>query len=463
MVGARVLLSALAVLLAASLLPPPAAAQSVGGPLAVRLPADVTAIYYAATGHNVRGAFMRHWWTQGQLPIFGFPISDEIVVNGRTVQYFERARFEYYPELTGTPYEVQLGLLGRQVADGRREAAFEPVPPIGESVDISYFEATGHMVGHGFKSFWEAHQGLYNFGYPISEEFVEDGRTVQYFERARFEYHPELVGTPYAVQLGHLGRQMAAAASVNGATAAPLPGAIHWTAHLADELARRTLAEVRQAALRAVPEPIETFQAAVNEPSTTIHRAPTVIGARVQTIYDRHIVQVVGIAQGEPIDGDERWYQLAPGDRFIPAAHVDRFTPPTPPRTWPGRWIDVNLSTFYITGYEGDRPIYSALITAGREGRTPVGTFAVQYRVRSETMDSATVGFPKGHREYYYLENVEYVQYFLAGGFAIHGNYWVHPSRFGRFSSNGCVGLLNADAAWFWSFATYGTPINIHF
>ncbi|HET8630995.1 MAG TPA: hypothetical protein VFL91_26545 [Thermomicrobiales bacterium] len=36
--------------------------------------------------------------------------------NGQTyrVQYFERARFEYHPENAGTPYEVLLGLLGRE-------------------------------------------------------------------------------------------------------------------------------------------------------------------------------------------------------------------------------------------------------------------------------------------------------------------------------------------------------------
>ncbi len=30
------------------------------------------------------------------------------------MQYFERARFEYHPEYAGTPYEVLLGLLGRE-------------------------------------------------------------------------------------------------------------------------------------------------------------------------------------------------------------------------------------------------------------------------------------------------------------------------------------------------------------
>jgi hypothetical protein len=52
---------------------------------------------------------------------------------------------------------------------------------------------------------------LASFGYPISEELREvnqaDGKTytVQYFERARLEYHPENAGTPYVVQLGLMG------------------------------------------------------------------------------------------------------------------------------------------------------------------------------------------------------------------------------------------------------------------
>ena len=59
--------------------------------------------------------------------------------------------------------------------------------------------------------FWQANGGLAVFGYPLSEEFHEtspiDGKvyTVQYFERNRFEYHPEFAGTPNEVLLGLLG------------------------------------------------------------------------------------------------------------------------------------------------------------------------------------------------------------------------------------------------------------------
>jgi lipoprotein-anchoring transpeptidase ErfK/SrfK len=74
----------------------------------------------------------------------------------------------------------------------------------------------------------------------------------------------------------------------------------------------------------------------------------------------------------------------------------------------------------------------------------------------------ATAGIPKEHPEYHYLEDVEYTQYLKEGGYAIHGNYWTPPSEFGDFTSNGCVGMLDTDAAWFWEHLSEGSMINIH-
>jgi hypothetical protein len=444
------------------LAPPVASARTIPAEYA-GLPPDLTAVHFPATGHNLAGGFLRFWWEQGQIALFGLPITEEMTEGGRVVQYFERARFEYHPERRGTPYEVQLGLLGREATRGRAEPAFRPVGPLAESADRAYFEATGHTVNYAFKAYWEANAGLRNFGYPISEELQENGHAVQYFERARFEHHPEFAGAPFEVQLGHLGRQALEARGLTGATAPARADAVAWWDGLPQEVAQRLRAARQQAALDAVPAPVEPYQAAVTVPQAAIYNAPTTIGVRVGFTYERHIVHVVGSVVGEPIDDSALWLQLAAGQGFIPAAHVEAFTPPAPPRTWPGRWIDVNLTTFYATGYDGDRPLYSAIITAGRDDRTPTGIFAIQRRIDPETMDSATVGFPKGHPEYYYLPNVRYTQYITGAGHALHGNYWVHPSRFGRFSSNGCVGLLNADAAWFWQFAQVGTPVHIHF
>jgi hypothetical protein len=70
--------------------------------------------YYPATGHLIAQPFRTFWKGKGGLAIFGQPISDVIVENGLQVQYFERTRLELHPESAGTPYEVQIGLLGEQ-------------------------------------------------------------------------------------------------------------------------------------------------------------------------------------------------------------------------------------------------------------------------------------------------------------------------------------------------------------
>jgi lipoprotein-anchoring transpeptidase ErfK/SrfK len=459
---ARLVGPVIALILALTCWSRPAAAAPTLPAFEAILPADMTAVYFEATGHNLSGPFLRYWWEQGQMAIFGAPVSEEMTEDGRTVQYFERARFEAHPEHQGTAAEVQLTHLGRRAAPWAHPA-FLPVAPTGESIDRDYVAATGHTLSYAFRAFWEQHNGLQNFGYPISEEFDLEGRTVQYFERARFEFFPEADATPGEVQLTALGRQAAQGQDISLLGAAPRAGATTWTPTLAAETGQR-LRETRQrAALTAVATPVTPFQAVVTVPVADLRAAPTTIAARTSYTYARHIVHVTGLAIGEPVAGNDQWYQVSPSGAYIPAAAVGTFTPPSPPVTWQGRWIDVNLSRLYITAYEGTTPLYSALITAGRENRTPLGIFSIQYRVRTQTLDSATVGIPKGHREYYYLPNTQYVQYFAAGGIAIHGNYWVHPSRFGNFSSNGCLGLLNADAAWFWSFASMGTPVHVHY
>ncbi len=75
------------------------------------------------------------------------------------------------------------------------------------------FSAPGitNCISAGFRSFWEQAGGLRQFGYPLTPEYREatpDGTyTVQYFERARFEYHPANP-LPFQVQLGRLGAEL---------------------------------------------------------------------------------------------------------------------------------------------------------------------------------------------------------------------------------------------------------------
>src|SRR5205085_6020011 len=89
-----------------------------------------------------------------------------------------------------------------------------PYTPVADPHDpaVSYFPQVQHTVRGVFLAYWRSHGGLAQFGYPLTEQFSEksptDGKvyTVQYFERNRFELHPEHAGTPSEVLLGLLGR-----------------------------------------------------------------------------------------------------------------------------------------------------------------------------------------------------------------------------------------------------------------
>jgi spore germination protein YaaH len=97
----------------------------------------------------------------------------------------------------------------------RRFAACEPVKPFKSVADAVYFPETGHSLSGAFLRYWRTNGGLPIFGYPITEPFMElsptDGKRylVQYFERNRFEYHPEN-RPPNDVLLGLLGVQVTA-------------------------------------------------------------------------------------------------------------------------------------------------------------------------------------------------------------------------------------------------------------
>lgn len=128
------------------------------------------------------------------------------------------------------------------------------------------------------------------------------------------------------------------------------------------------------------------------------------------------------------------------------------------------RWIDVDLSARIATAFIGSTPVYSAPVTSGKPGwETPTGVYYILYRVDHETMDSVTIGVPRGSAEGYYLTNVRYAQYFKWDGTGLHGNYWQPEGVFGNAdTSHGCVGLREADAGYFWNFAKVGTRIVLH-
>ena len=202
-------MSLFVLLLGASRFTPRPAAAAAYGP---------NRVYFSQTGHYLSYGFLDYWRANGGLMQFGYPITEELNQHGLTVQYFERAVFEYHADAPGG-WEVQLQRLGAlQTASRTNEAAFKPISAANDA-NTTFFPQTGHTLAFGFRTYWQEHGGLRIFGYPISQEFTEGGYTVQYFERARFEYHPS--NPPqYQVLLGLLGTTAAVQANVDRA---PVP------------------------------------------------------------------------------------------------------------------------------------------------------------------------------------------------------------------------------------------------
>lgn len=157
--------------------------------------------YFDETGHRVSGEFYQYFSSFEQPEfVFGYPITEAFTdpQSGRLVQYFQRARFELYPERA--PGErVQPTALGSLL--------YSPGPALNLANRFSCrtFSQTGYSVCYAFLEFFDKYGGESVFGYPISGFEIYNGRIVQYFERARFEWYPELQEGQKVV-LANLGR-----------------------------------------------------------------------------------------------------------------------------------------------------------------------------------------------------------------------------------------------------------------
>ncbi len=170
---------------------------------------------FSETGKGLCGKFLEYWNTHGGLAQHGFPLTDEISEQSDidhksySVQYLERSIFEFHPE-NQPPYDVLLSLLGRMEYKKQWPGPYYPIQSTSTANPLSFVE-TGKTLGGKFRTYWEEHGGLAQFGYPVTNEFEErslldsEMYTVQYFERAVFELHPENQ-PPNDVLLSQLGR-----------------------------------------------------------------------------------------------------------------------------------------------------------------------------------------------------------------------------------------------------------------
>jgi hypothetical protein len=162
---------------------------------------------------------------------------------------------------------------------------------------------------------------------------------------------------------------------------------------------------------------------------------------------------------------NEGWWMKAADGTFTEPG-------PRPSDLGPGeKWIDVNLTRKTMVAFEGDKPVFGALVAPGKRSKdkekdhaTVQGTFRIREKHIAVTMDGdgkAASDLP------YSIEDVPYVEYF-EGSYALHAAFW--HNNFGHEMSHGCVNLspLDAKKLFFWTepklprgwHAVWSTPEN---
>lgn len=141
--------------------------------------------FFSETGHNVKGDFLKFYNSiPNAIYIYGYPVTEEFKSkDGKTAQYFQRARFEIQVELDGSQRVVLTPL-------GIKTYTTSGPLNINNSFACRTYSETGFSVCLAFLEFFDQYGGVAQFGYPISGFEYHENKLVQYFEKARLEWQP---------------------------------------------------------------------------------------------------------------------------------------------------------------------------------------------------------------------------------------------------------------------------------
>ena len=328
------------------------------------------------------------------------------------------------------------------------------------AAETVYFEETGHSVSGPFLRFWRQY-GLEAFGFPITEAFDDGGVQNQYFQRARFE-----LAADGSVRLGLLGIEAGGAAPAPADT--PVPEGAVVAPETGHAVAGAFLGAYRQSRATLGP-PIGPEQHvgpgdAYVQYFSHARLEYDPFGGLRRGLIGEEIAQQRGVATAPVTQpaGSTTWREYLgalaadEAERRAFAARMTNNAPFVP--AFGQRWVLVNLTQQRAYAFEHVRQVFTDVISSGRsdKGLSTRGVFAINRRIPNETMDSTTIGYPKGHPKYYRLENVLYTQYYN-GGEALHYAWW--HSNFGQPMSYGCINMRLTTARWFWDWASLGTPV----
>jgi hypothetical protein len=165
-------------------------------------------VYVPATGHTLSGQMLDYWRANGADAVYGNPISEPFAAaNGLYSQAFEAGVFQFNPDYVWTDDPtVRLMPIGRPIlterldqfrGDGRRDggggdrrgSAWRAVDPAYDTAAAEalanggvYVPETGHTISGSLLAWYQAHEGPFYLGNPISQPLWERGVVVQYFE-----------------------------------------------------------------------------------------------------------------------------------------------------------------------------------------------------------------------------------------------------------------------------------------
>jgi lipoprotein-anchoring transpeptidase ErfK/SrfK len=168
----------------------------------------------------------------------------------------------------------------------------------------------------------------------------------------------------------------------------------------------------------------------------------------------------------------EPWYGIT-DDRLrvvhhVPASHTRLIQPqellPISPDVPPGeKRIELSIANQTLTAYEGDIPVFNAIVATGRRSYgptpngiptdTPVGRFRISVKTPSRHMGDGEL---TSDIFAYELPGVPWVSFFHHDGIAFHGTYW--HDNFGTRMSAGCVNMRNEEAKWLYRWTTPEVP-----
>lgn len=405
--GSFALVLAVFSLVISSLMPvttPNAAAQSDWAPPAT--------VYIPETGHSLDRAFLDIWRAGGGAASYGNPITPEITLdNGHIVQYLQYARFEYWPEGDANGNTILLGKIGEELrpatiqrsmagasltgATADQLKAWLPVAADSEQAtaeNVQYVDATRHTIQGEFLDWWWATGDASFLGNPLTEEYTIGDDTFQVFERGQLRQNDT-----DGVVLMPVGKTLVEKYKLDTAP-----------------MAQGDLPTYDESLFVPPPEPT--------------------------AVPSQEIVQTDANSDGvDDTTGAAIEEEAAPAVA-APTGQV---------------WVDINLSSEYMTIYQGDTVLMGTYISSGKPGfETPPGSYTVNTMLDSQTMEGVLGG------EYYNVPDVPYVMYFTGVGHAIHGAYW--HNNFGTPMSHGCINMPLDAAAYLYSIAYIGMPVEIH-